>query len=1023
MKRLFLTFSLLLWTLHVLFADEVQKTYHFQQPQISVEEGFSLFSFEHTQLTGYTGEPALPYQMVSLLLPEGHEATDITVEYRNPITIPGNHLIAPVQPAQPISKPEKHPFSMKEEVYALNGTYPEKTEGLLSTNFFAGYSIASCAITPLRYNPAKHSVSYFSEVVVTLKTAPSKKALKATELLRSDAQTLQAVQRSVQNAEAINRYSPKKQKDEESYDHLILCPEQFVSNMEPLKALYLKRGLKTQITSLEEIYANMSGNDNQEKIRNYIIQEYTNHGILYVLLGGDVELFPYRGFYCAVQSSSLYEDYNIPSDLYYSALDGTWDDDNDGVWGEIGEDDLLPEVSVARFSFSNSEELTNMIHKTISYQDSPVTGELDSPLLAGEFLYDPPLTWGADYLDLLIGYHEDNGYTTTGIPEEHPYVTLYDREQGIWTKSELINEINQGHSFIHHSGHSNATYAMRMFSEDITNTNFNGVNGVDHNYTLVYTHGCICGAFDAPDCIAEKMVGIANFVVAGAYNSRYGWFNEGQTEGPSAHLHREFIDALYHDRQNHVGEAHLVSRTETSPWVNAPGQHEEGALRWCFYDCNILGDPALAVWTDEPVEITASFPEAMVIGQTSLEGDVAIDGNAQEGYTCALVHEDALYGVGHTDADGHVVISLATPFTEACNATLYISGYNAIPLARNIAVVPGEGAYVVASTTEINDQTGNNNGKVDFGETITLTSTMKNVGAQEASNVTVTISTNDPYLTMGDDTEDFGNIPAYGEVTKEDAFEVTAAANTPDQHVVTLEMNVSDDNNSWQYAYMFKVHAPNAVADEIRIIDPQGNNNGRLDPGETATIEIDMYNSGHAEAPAGEASLETSNAMIQVLTPPVEVAAIPATEFVTLAFEVSVGESVAIGSLADFALSLTSGEYLFQETLHLLVGLLVENFESGDFNTFPWQQSGNLPWEITEDAPFEGTYAAVSGAISDAQESTLSITMDVIAEGEISFFMKVSSEGDYDFLRFFIDNTKKEEWSGAIAWEEHSYTV
>jgi len=44
-----------------------------------------------------------------------------------------------------------------------------------------------------------------------------------------------------------------------------------------------------------------------------------------------------------------------------------WNDDGDNKWGEPDEDDLLPDVSVARFPVSNTTELENMIHKSISY--------------------------------------------------------------------------------------------------------------------------------------------------------------------------------------------------------------------------------------------------------------------------------------------------------------------------------------------------------------------------------------------------------------------------------------------------------------------------------------------------------------------------------------------------------------------------------------------------------------------------------------------------------------------------------
>jgi len=80
-------------------------------------------------------------------------------------------------------------------------------------------------------------------------------------------------------------------------------------------------------------------------------------------------------FFCEVQSSSLYSDDDIPADLYYSALDGTWNDDGDNLWGEIGEDDLLPDVSVGRMSFSNSAELANILNKSMMYQENPILGE------------------------------------------------------------------------------------------------------------------------------------------------------------------------------------------------------------------------------------------------------------------------------------------------------------------------------------------------------------------------------------------------------------------------------------------------------------------------------------------------------------------------------------------------------------------------------------------------------------------------------------------------------------------------
>jgi hypothetical protein len=176
-----------------------------------------------------------------------------------------------------------------------------------------------------------------------------------------------------------------------------------------------------------------------------------------------------------------------------------------------------------------------------------------------------------------------------------------------WTSDILLTRLNQGNSFIHHLGHANTTYMLRLSMGSITNANFSQVNGIIHNFQLLYTQGCYDGAFDDPGgCIAARAVTIGNFLVAGVFNSRYGWFNQGTTDGPSQHLEREFVGALYHDTtpERHLGTAHMISKIKTMPWITLPGEFEPGAQRWCHYCCNVFGDPALEIRTAEPSSFT-----------------------------------------------------------------------------------------------------------------------------------------------------------------------------------------------------------------------------------------------------------------------------------------------------------------------------------------------------------------------------------------------------------------------------------
>ena len=334
--------------------------------------------------------------------------------------------------------------------------------------------------------------------------------------------------------------------------------------------MYNGKGIVSKVVTVDSISTYGTGWDLKEKIRNFIISEYQTYSIEYILLAGNPELVPCRGFYCHVISGSGYTDSNIPADLYFSGIDGSYDANGNHIYGEVDDNvDLLPDIAIARFTVNDTAELHRMIQKSVSYQTNPVLGELNQPYLVGEYLYPTPPTYGGDYMELLVDDHNDNGYFTRGIPSANNVITrLYDTPVYSWTPVVLKAGINQGKSFIHHLGHSNTTAMMRFSMSDITNSNFASVNGITHNYQLLYTQGCYCGAFDASGgCIAAKAVTINNFLVAGVFNSRYGWFNQGTTDGPSEHLEREFVSALYNDTlpEKHLGTVHMISKIKTAP--------------------------------------------------------------------------------------------------------------------------------------------------------------------------------------------------------------------------------------------------------------------------------------------------------------------------------------------------------------------------------------------------------------------------------------------------------------------------
>jgi subtilisin family serine protease len=100
-----------------------------------------------------------------------------------------------------------------------------------------------------------------------------------------------------------------------------------------------------------------------------------------------------------------------------------------------------------------------------------------------------------------------------------------------------------------------------------------------------------------------------------------------------------------------------------------------------------------------------------------------------------------------------------------------------------------------------------------------------------------------------------------------------------------------------------------------------------------------------------------------------------------------------------------------------------DDFESGGFDSFDWVMSGTTGWIIDSTNAYEGANSARSGTISHNQSSSIEVAMDVTGVGDLKFWYKVSSESNYDYLRFFVDGTELGNWSGEVDWTEFVYAV
>ena len=1008
MKKLLFTFIVSLACTFAM-AQTIEQTYHYGSPLVNTIDGYQIVNLEGCRPTGQAGEPILPWQAVSLMLPQGTEAQSISVEYSDFVTLDTPFNLYPTQPDRPISADGPFEFVKNEALYRSAETFPTLTDSDVHTYYLNGVAFAFSGFTPMRYVAATGTVSYATTVRVKVETTASRTDHSSKLWLRPE--NVRSMNRLAQNEGMLATYSRRDNALPE-YEVLIITPENYVGYFDQYIELYAERGIRVRVATTQDIYASTQGRDNKEKIRNYIIQEYDKFGIESVVLGGDVALVPHRNLWCHAQDG--YDD-NVPADLYYAGLDGTWNDDNDNKWGEIGEDDLLPEIAISRLPFNSTNDLETILSKTFSYLTSPVLGEFHTTTLAGEHLGDG--YYASSDLERLVGMSDFNGYTTYGYDEDiYDIHRVYETPTHSWNANELRDDIRGGTQYVNHFGHANTSYVAGWYNWDINTNLFNTANGVDHNFTFLQSQGCICGDF-ADDCILEHMVNNPTGFLAATGNSRYGWYSTAG-DASSAHFNRELVDAYCHERIPDLGNAFKESKIQTAPYITMNG--EIGTMRWTMYALNALGDGSVAVWFDEPFTPTVDYPTEIQVGTSRIPVDVTDEnGNALYNFTCRLFDgAGTLIGMASTDHNGHANVDFY-PVVSTDSLTLYVTGMSAWPQHFGINFPHVDCAFVMYDALQLNDE----DGQIDFNESHTINMTFRNVGNLDASNVTATISCDQPdYITVTQGQATVGDMESFAYQTIDNAFEFTVCDSIADLTEIGFTLTCTDGTENWESHFSVITHAPWFEVTEIDMEEVEGNGNGIADPGETLTLRFTLKNTGSSLSSdthfgvycsAPEITFEENEFVLGELIP---------GETAETAFTFSVSPDLTEATAFELILATYCGRYVAYDHHFINVGCDVEDFETGDLSKYDWQLSERR-WAVTRQGAFEGNFCVKSPSMNDNQSASIWLDYQVACENEFSFYYKVSSEAAYDWLTFYIDNVLMNRWAGEEGWTKVTFVL
>ncbi|MCX6257475.1 MAG: C25 family cysteine peptidase [Bacteroidia bacterium] len=933
------------------------------------------------------GAPDLPKLVRSVIIPDNAEmqAEVISSEFIEIYDID-------IAPSKGVISRNTDPSSVAYMVgieYAQNRFYPENIAQLDKAYILRDFRGQTVVINAFQYNPVKRVLRIYTDLVVKISARPgitsSENVMFRNHPLTSvDKEFDQIYQDHFINYAHNYKYIPV----DESGKILVICYDSFLPAMQPYVDWKILKGIPTEIFPVSTIGTTAA------EIKSFIANEYQTKNIKYVLLVGDAA--------------------QIPTNTY-TGLGGS----SDNAYGYISGNDHYAELFVGRFSAEDTIQVATQVQKVIDYEKYPsATSTHWSKSIGIASALGPGDDNEYDYQHVTNMQNLMLGYTYTYSFENFDGSQAGNDAAGDATAAEITNCVNDGGSVILYCGHgAQDAWGTSGFS----NADMPSLTNVG-KLPFIWSVACVNGEFDTGTCFAEAWLRAThNGSPSGAVATLMSTINQSWSspmEGQD-HMVNLLVESVAGNIKRTFGG---LSINGLMDMIDAYGTDGENmADTW-----TIFGDPSLMVYTKTPDAMTVSHPSVVPLGTTQLTVNCNTDGAL-----VSLTLNGSILNTGIVAGNSVNIVFPALTTLDTVYVT--VTAYNKLPYFGTVAIIPVNGPYINLNSYLVNDAIGNNNQLADFGENISLDLQIENLGVQMAQGVNATISSTDTFINITNNSASLGNVDITNILSFPGVFGISIANDVPDQHAVTIPMTITDNaSDSWPASINLVINAPLLKVDNITFDDSQGGNgNHRFDPGEAIVISNADFNNGHAVSGDAICTLTCSNPYITIVEPDFVLGTLGIASSTPSYFIIIIDPSTPTNTAVDLTFTLVAGSYSATRTVNKKVGLTVEDWESGGLTSYPWQQSGTLPWVVTNDEFFEGNYAAHSGAITDSQNSILSITIQASQDDSVSFYRKVSCEQGvagtpytwYDNLEFFIDNISNGKWDGEQDWLKVIYPV
>ncbi len=965
------------------------------------------------------GAPDLPGNGRFIAIPQGAMATLKINAVRREIFENIDFLPASQIPLADDDSPLHHVKDMS--IYGKDEFYPADPFRLSEPASIRGVDVVMLGITPYQYNPVSKQLIVYRDIDLEVEFEGGNGQF-GDEMLRSrwwDPILEDAIfnYTMLPQVDYAARHKAFMQNREQGCEYLIVVPDHpdFLAWADSIRVFRNNQGITTQVVTTTQM-----GGNNFTQMKNYIVNAYNTWDI-------------------APAAILFLGDYGTSGNTITSGSGSGYISDNYLV--DVN-NDHLPDITQARITARDANELQRMVMKFINYERNPPTNpnyyekpitamgwqterwfqicsetvngfweyQLNKQPLRQNNIYSgtPGTVWSTNSnTSIVVNVFGPNGLNY--IPATPSHLNNFG-----WNANatSINNAINAGAFMIMHRDHGSTT-GWGEPSYGISN-----LSGLNNNDLLhVFSINCLTGKFNiAGECFTEAFhrhqKGALSLTAAS--ETSYSFVNDTYVWGLMDNLWPNFLPQFgttppSRDILPAFGNTAGKYFLQQSNWPSNPSEKQI-----TYYLFHHHGDAFSTVYSEMPQHLTVNHMPVLLSGLDFFEV------TADPGSLIALSVNNELIGVG-TGTGMPVTIPIVSQL-PGNNMLVTITKQNYYRYENLLEVIPPDGPYVIFNQSIINDPTGNNNNMLDYGESIILDVALKNVGLENALNVNIVLSTSSPHISFTNNSHIIPSILPGETYMASGAFAFNVSNEIPNEQLIEFVIQMTSGAHVWSNTFFLTAYAPVFSVGNLIISDPTGNNNGVADPGETVNMLISTLNSGNSLATNITGQISCSSPYVTIVNGTSTIPELAPEQSANAQFTISVSAAAPVGTPVAIHYNVAAGAYMSSKIFTIQLGQIIEAFEAGNFSGFGWTFAGIQPWTVTNVGAFQGTYAAKSGVITHSQSSQMILEYDVAVADSVSFYRRVSSENN-DYLRFYVNGVQAGQWSGNQAWARVAYPV